>query len=167
MERLDWNGSNFKWYYYILLVFLIIIIKKEFQCKAFREWFTPYQSRDTTPTIPTYRKQEMKLKIEDKNGANEKKIIGPACKTHHSHTIEYRGSKIVPQRYWVGNKNPAVLLGSTARRRISISMCDQSTACNLHWHIRHWYSTTKRLHRVTHDLIEYTRVLPQIDDAQC
>ena len=32
----------------------IIIIKKGQQCKAGREWYTPYQSKDPSPTIPTY-----------------------------------------------------------------------------------------------------------------
>ena len=32
-------------------------------------------------------------------------------------------------------KSPAVLRGSAAGRRISIPMCDQSTACNPDWHI--------------------------------
>ena len=38
----------------------IIIIKKSRQCKAEREWNTPYQSKDPSPTIPTYRQKEEK-----------------------------------------------------------------------------------------------------------
>ena len=44
-----------------------------------------------------------------------------------------------------------------ARRRISIPMCDQSSACNPHWHIRARYCTTKRVHRVTPNLIQHTK----------
>ena len=33
---------------------VIIIIKKGRQCKAEREWYTPYQSEDPSSTIPTY-----------------------------------------------------------------------------------------------------------------
>ena len=36
---------------------IIIIIKKGRQCKAEREWCTPYQSEDTSHTIPTYRQK--------------------------------------------------------------------------------------------------------------
>ena len=41
---------------------IIIIIKKGRQCKAEREWYTPYQSEDQSPTIPTYRQKEEKEK---------------------------------------------------------------------------------------------------------
>ena len=41
---------------------IMIIIKRGRQCKAGREWFTPYQSKDSSPTIPTYRKKEEKGK---------------------------------------------------------------------------------------------------------
>ena len=41
----------------------IIIIKKGRQCKAERKWYTPYQSEDPSPTIPTYRQKEEKGKI--------------------------------------------------------------------------------------------------------
>ena len=40
----------------------IIIIKKCQRCKAEREWYTPYQSEDPSPTIPTYRQKEEKEK---------------------------------------------------------------------------------------------------------
>ena len=40
----------------------IIIIKKGLQWKAQREWYTPYQSEDLSPTIPTYRQKEEKGK---------------------------------------------------------------------------------------------------------
>ena len=41
---------------------IIIIIKKGQQCKAEREWYTPYQSEDPSPTMPTYRQKEEKGK---------------------------------------------------------------------------------------------------------
>ena len=48
---------------------IIIIIKKGRQCKAEREWSTPYQFEDPSPTIPTYRQREEKGKrVEDKMG---------------------------------------------------------------------------------------------------
>ena len=37
---------------------IIIIIKKGKRCKAEKEWYTPYQSKDPSPTIPTYRQKE-------------------------------------------------------------------------------------------------------------
>ena len=39
----------------VITYFIIIIIKKGQQCKAGREWYTPYQSEDPRHTIPTYR----------------------------------------------------------------------------------------------------------------
>ena len=43
--------------------FFIIIIKKDWQCKAGRGRLTPYQSKDPSPTLPTYRGKEEKAKI--------------------------------------------------------------------------------------------------------
>ena len=45
-----------------LALTIIIIIKIGWQCKAEREWYTPYQSEDPSPTIPTYRQKEEKGK---------------------------------------------------------------------------------------------------------
>ena len=45
-----------------IMIIIIIIIKKGQQCKAGREWYTPYQSEDPSPTIPTYRQKEEKGK---------------------------------------------------------------------------------------------------------
>ena len=44
------------------VLLIIIIIKKGRQCKAEREWYTLYQSKDPSPTIPTYRQKEEKGK---------------------------------------------------------------------------------------------------------
>ena len=63
-------------YYYIhyihdiiIIIIIIISIKKDYQCKAGRGRLAPYQSGDPSPTLPTYRGKEKKLKIvEDKNG---------------------------------------------------------------------------------------------------
>ena len=102
---------------------------------------TLFQSEDPSPIVPTYRGKEEKRKIvEDKKRREqlgEQKGIGPALETRQSHTIEYGVNQIVPERYSEGNKSPAVLRGSAAGRRLSIPMCDQSTACNQGWHIRH------------------------------
>ena len=47
--------------------FIIIIIKKDWQCKAGRGRLPPYQSKDPSPTLPTYRGKAEKGKIaEDK-----------------------------------------------------------------------------------------------------
>ena len=52
-----------------IIIIIIIIIKKDWQCKAGRERLTPYQSKDPSPTLPTYRGKEEKGKIvEDKKG---------------------------------------------------------------------------------------------------
>ena len=41
---------------------IIIIIKQGRQCMAERDWCTPYQSKETSLTIPTYRQKEEKGK---------------------------------------------------------------------------------------------------------
>ena len=41
---------------------LLLLLKKGQQCKVGREWYTPYQSEDPSPTIPTYRQKEEKGK---------------------------------------------------------------------------------------------------------
>ena len=41
---------------------IIIIIKKGRQCRVDKEWYTPYQSEDPSPTIPTKRKGK---RVED------------------------------------------------------------------------------------------------------
>ena len=48
--------------YVIIIIIIIIIIKIGQQCKAGREWYTPYQSEDPSPTIPTYTQKEEKGK---------------------------------------------------------------------------------------------------------
>ena len=74
---------------------------------AARERLTPYQSEDPSYTIPTHR-----MKEPGRQG------IGPSLEISQSHTIEYKVSKIVPQRYSQKNKSPAVLGDSAARKRI-------------------------------------------------
>ena len=41
----------------IIQIETIIIINKGRQCKVEREWYTPYQSKDPSPTIPTNRQK--------------------------------------------------------------------------------------------------------------
>ena len=77
---------------------------------------------------PIYREKEAKRKQKKKKRGGPLrpiKNISIALKTRQSHIIEYRDSKIVPQRYRKFNKSPAVRRGSVARRSISIPMCDQ------------------------------------------
>ena len=51
------------------IIIIIIIIKKDSQCQAGRGRLTPYQCKDPSPTLPTYRGKEEKGKIvEDKKG---------------------------------------------------------------------------------------------------
>ena len=50
----------------LIIIIIIIIIKKGLQCKAEREWCTPYQSEDPSPTIPTLdRKKRKGKRVED------------------------------------------------------------------------------------------------------
>ena len=52
--------------YSSISIIIIIIIKKGRQCKAEIEWYTPYQSEDPSPTIPTYKQKEEKGKKQSK-----------------------------------------------------------------------------------------------------
>ena len=88
---------------------------------------------------------------------DQEKSIGPALETRQYHTIEYGVSKIVSEGHYQGNKSPAVLRGSAARRLISIPMCNKSTTCFPNWHILSRSSTITRAHRVTPDLIQHTQ----------
>ena len=47
---------------YVTVSICIIILKRGRQCKAEREWYTPYQYEDPSPTIPTYRQKKEKEK---------------------------------------------------------------------------------------------------------
>ena len=50
----------------IIIIIIIIIIKKGRQCKAEREWYTPYQSEDPSPQYqPIDRKKRKGKKAED------------------------------------------------------------------------------------------------------
>ena len=46
----------------VLLGIIIIMIERGRQCKAGRERSTPYQSKDPSPTIPTYKQKKEKWK---------------------------------------------------------------------------------------------------------
>ena len=61
----------------IIIIIIIIIIQKNWQCKAGRGRLTPYQSKDPSPTLPTYRGKEEKGKI-----------VEAVLETRQSHTIE-------------------------------------------------------------------------------
>ena len=105
---------------------------------AAQDWkraiLTPYQSEDPSPTIPTHRRKEEKGKNSRRQKGSEQlgqqKGIVHTRETRQSHTIKHRVTKIIPERYRHGNKSPAVLRGSAARRCIRKPMCDQSTTWN-------------------------------------
>ena len=49
-----------------VIIIIIIIIKKGRQCKAEREWCTPYQSNTPAPQYqPIYRKKRKGKRVED------------------------------------------------------------------------------------------------------
>ena len=57
-------------YFYIIINIIIIVSKKGRQRNAWTERFTPSQCKDPSPTIPTYRKKDEKVKtVEDKKRA--------------------------------------------------------------------------------------------------
>ena len=50
----------------MIKLYIIIIIKKGQQCKAEREWYTPYQSKDPAPQYqPIDRNKKMGKRVED------------------------------------------------------------------------------------------------------
>ena len=124
----------------ITIIIIIIIIKRGPQCKAERDWYTPYQSKDPSPTIPTYRQIEEKRKnsrrqkgIEQLRPLKKNWICSWNSPVPHHRIQDQRDC--TGQGHWERNKGPGVLRGSAARRRISMPMCNRSTACDPHWHI--------------------------------
>ena len=110
---------------------------------AMQGWETAINTlsvRRPKPHNTIHRRKEEKGKNSRRQKGSEllgqQKRIGPTLETRQSHIIEHRVTKIVPERYREGNKSPAVLRDSAARRCIRKPMCDQSTTCNPHWHIR-------------------------------
>ena len=114
-------------------VYIIIIIKRCWQCKAEREWYTPDQSKDPSPTIPTCRQKEEKNK-------NSKRLVGieqlKPIKKHWPCS-----SNLPVLHHWIwGQQNHSrgtlrgeqKSCGSAARRRLSIPMCHQGIVCNPH-----------------------------------
>ena len=54
-----------------MLNLLFILLLNKSQCEAGWERFTPYQSKNPSPTIPTYRKKEVKEKpVGDEKGTS-------------------------------------------------------------------------------------------------
>ena len=120
----------------------------------------------TTNLYRKRRERENSWRQKRREQLGQQKGIGPAVETSQFHNIEYGVNQIVPERYWERNKSNAVLRGSAAGRRISIPMCDQSTACNPDWHIRHRSGLHRRsvavlcmLYKiwVTPDLVQHTQ----------
>ena len=73
-----------------------------------REWYTPYQSEDPSPTIPTFRQEEEKMKNSRRLWVEQLRPIKkhwPALETRQSHTIEYGVTKIVPEGHCEENTN--------------------------------------------------------------
>ena len=88
----------------------------------------PISPKSSAPQYQPIRRKEEKEKvvedIKEASSLDNLKSIGPALKTRQSQTIKSRATKIFPQRYWEGNKTTAVLRGSGARRRISITISE-------------------------------------------
>ena len=107
-------------------------------------------------------KEEKRKIVLDKNGARIIKGIDPA--RHPQSQPSNTGS---PGSFHSDTdlriyKNTAVLWGPAARRHTtdtSVPMCDQDTVCSPHWHIQPRYSTIKRVHRTTPDLVQHTYLI--------
>ena len=58
------NMETVDWHLYIrniiIIIIIIIIIKRGRRCEAGRVWSTPYQSKDPSPTMPTYGEEKEK-----------------------------------------------------------------------------------------------------------
>ena len=120
----------------IIIITIIIIIKRGRQCKTERVIYTISVRRPQHQPID--RKKIKGNIVEDYSrdivGFQEQGqyfFIGPALEIRQSHTIECGVRKIVPEgRTLRGEQQSLVLRGSAARHRLSIPLCDQSTACN-------------------------------------
>ena len=124
-----------------LLSLLLLLLKKVCSASLRQTDVNPISPKTPAPQYkPIDRKKRKGKRVEDYSRdraayANKEALALP-LKPASPNTIEYGVSKIVPEGHREGNKSPAILQGSAARRCISVSMCDQSTACNPHWHIR-------------------------------
>ena len=133
------------------------------------EWFTPCQSKDPSPTIPTFRQKEEK----GKNTRRKKMIeqlrpikkalalfLDPASPT--SNTVSARSYHRDTAR------KIKVLLYCEVLHKYTLheyTMSDQSTACNLHCYIRPRLNTMDSAMVLSGYTRSYTafKVLPQID----
>ena len=112
---------------------IIIIIKKILAMQGWEreiDTLTVRRPQPHTTNLQRKRRERENSWLKRREQLGQQKGIGPALETCQCHTIEYGVNQIIPERYSEGNKSPAVLRGSAAGRRISIPMCDQSTACN-------------------------------------
>ena len=91
----------------VLLILLLLLLLSSFEKGRQRlagiERFTPYQSEDHSPTIPTHKQREAnekQLTRERKRAASaDKQVLALlSWKTRQSYAIEYIVSKIVRQR---------------------------------------------------------------------
>ena len=97
---------------------MTIIIKNESATQGWERVRTLSIPRPQ-PHITNQRKGEYERIVEDKK-REQIRPRGKHCsdlKTRQSHTIKHRDTKIVPKRDWEGQRSPAVLWSSTARRR--------------------------------------------------
>ena len=144
-----------------IYIIIILFFKKVGSARLRESGVHPISPKTPAPQYqPIDRKKRKGKKCKTKVGIEQRRPIKKHCPLSHQHcpTIKYGVSKIVPEGHREGNKSPAVLQGSTARRYISVPMCDQRTTCNQPWHILYRYSTIKRVHWVTPDLIKHTQV---------
>ena len=123
-----------------LWVLLLLLLKNIGNAKqGERDWHS-ISSKTPAPHYQPIKEKKRKgtsWRQQRREQLCQQKGIGPALETRQTHTIAYGVNQIVPERYWAVNKSPMALRGSSVGRRISIPMCDQSTACNPDWHIRH------------------------------
>ena len=100
----------------VILLLLFIIIKRGRYCKAGREWFTPYQSKDPNPTLTTYQ-SEIYRRGNVENDWNSlavrrspsKAIIGSSSAFQSFPIIPNAGSAAFPMLALVGNARDSVL----------------------------------------------------------
>ena len=128
--------------------------------------FSPKKPAPQHQPLEWKKKKKKQEEAKMERAAKPIKSIGPALETHQSHTIEFGVTKIVPQRYWQGNKSPAVLRGSASRRCIiSVQMCGYTISVPAPAHTAQEEHHEECASGYTWSCTAYI-ILPQIDDVQ-
>ena len=123
-----------------MVLFHYYIVLKNLQSKAARERLTPRQSKNLISRITTHRERENKKVASSLGNKSLALLLNPLTLV----PLHGTQSRQDHSRENLRGISPVALRGSAARRRITLLMSNQSTACNPYWHKQHMQSTPVR-----------------------